>query len=136
MNRAWCNNAIRISGDKANIQKVAEFLRMAKERRRFFDLAYQSPKNIAVVCIVDWQKRNWGTQWDVDMDRVHFVIDEQFIEMGCLTVDTPPIEFFRRFANDYDVRIEINYGVPFVFTGTAICEDGHLSLTHRGDSSL
>jgi hypothetical protein len=136
MNKIWCKNAIKISGDKDRIHKVAEFIRLAKERRRFFDLVYRSPKNIAVIAIIDWQKKNWGTKWDIDMNKVYFVLDEHFIEIGCETAETPPIEFFRKFASDYGVRVEIHYGAQFSYTGNAICEDGHVTLTHRGDSSL
>lgn len=126
-----CFNAIRIDGEKENLEKVLDTLKKAEVGGKFFDLLYPIPEELRTEeerFGDEWCVDHWGTQWDVRItaSSVHKVTDKTILII-LSTEWSPPIPFFEKFSKDFSVGIEIRYiADKNIFAGRAICKDGKL----------
>ncbi len=128
-----CFNAIRIDGEKENLEKVLDTLKKAEVGGKFFDLLYPIPEELRTEeerFGDEWCVDHWGTQWDVRItaSSVHKVTDKTILIM-LSTEWSSPIPFFEKFSKDFSVGIEIRYiADKNIFAGRAICKEGELLL--------
>lgn len=124
-----CFSAIRIDGEKENVQKVLDIFRKAEVEEKFFDLLYPIPEELRTEeerFGDEWCVDNWGTKWDVRItaSSVHKVSDKTIL-VTLSTEWSPPIPFFEKFSKDFSVGIEIRYiADKNTFVGRANCKDG------------
>lgn len=126
-----CFNAIRIDGEKENLEKVLDVLKKAEVEGKFFDLLYPIPEELKTEeerFGDEWSVDHWGTQWDVHLtaSSVHKMNDKTVLLIFS-TAWSPPVPFFEKFSKDFKVDIEIRYiADKNIFAGRAICKGGKL----------
>ena len=125
----WCDNWITISGDKNKIkliQNVLEDIKDKDEANIFMTLIGISRG----LTLEEYEKsawyndniNNWGTKWDVSYNDCDFRFNEDNIEMSPPTAWSPPIEFGKQLATNYNVEVRMQYSEPGVdFAGVTIC---------------
>jgi len=125
----WCDNWIIISGDKKRIQTIRnifEGIQDKSEANVFMTIIGMSP-NITKEEYDNsgWYEdniNNWGTKWDVSYEDCQPEFYEDYITIRPATAWSPPVEFCKKFAKEYDVHIKMEYSEPGVdFAGTTIC---------------
>ena len=124
----WCSNYTRItSEDKTIIDKIRKGL---ENKEGLFALFYPIPEELnyqvgnpptktdeeiealrekyGATDWYDWSLKNWGCKWDAcDIDITDDGTDSLSIIFS--TPWGPPIDFYKKFANDYKVEIYADY---------------------------
>jgi hypothetical protein len=122
----WCNNSIEIEGP---VEKIAALWLLA---HRFTPTVEGALLN-AMVPIGDWDYdravQAWGTKWDIDMQGLEFVDNEQGRARITGWFDSawsPPLDAFQTYAlANEDVYLELKYFEPGMsFTGVWDSEGG------------
>lgn len=126
-----CFNAIRIDGEKENLERVLDILKKAEVGVKFFDLLYSIPDDMRTEeerFGDEWCVDHWGTPWDVRITpaSVH-TMAEKTILLTFSTEWAPPVSFLEKFSRDFKVDIEIRYiADKNTFIGKAIWKSGKL----------
>lgn len=80
----------------------------------------------------DWQVRNWGTKWDVDLDGLEFTDNGDgtaMIEGWFESAWSPPIEAYETLADDFDsCHIHATYHEPGMDFGGVWDSDGDCEM--------
>ena len=121
----WCNNNFSISGSTETIknlwesaQKTGGLLSAVRPLPEILeDTTSPTPADIDPVLQqtmiaqtgcdnwYDWQVRNWGTKWDVDLDGLEFTDNGDGtaqIQGWFDSAWSPPIEAYETLADDFD----------------------------------
>jgi hypothetical protein len=131
-----CFNAIRIDGEKENLDKILEILKKAGAEGKFFDLLYPIPDELRTEeerFGDEWCVDHWGVKWDTDI-RLSIVrkVNDKTILLLLYTEGTPPVPFLEKFSRDFQVDVEIRYVTSRNdFIGKAIFKNGKLVSNER-----
>ena len=129
----WCNNTLRISGDKEVISRIKDWYEEYQSNRTdvglfgtFYPLPEelentQSPSREPNKALIekygvdnwyDWKVQNWGTKWDTgEVCLVGETGNE--ISLSFDTAWSPPIQFYEKLSEDYPkLHIRASYYEP------------------------
>jgi hypothetical protein len=134
----WCNNSIRINGDKKMISTLVRVIENTKDGEdRVFQSLIGYPDHMTKADYdKDWYDTNigwFGTKWDVSYSSCNMEYDETEIRLYPDTAWSPPIEFLTNLVKQYEgIEAYIFYSEGGIgFSGeTKIYrdEDGHISV--------
>ena len=103
----WCENIVRISGDK---EEIARFRKETDDMQ--FNKILPIPNN---KWDYDWCCDNWGTKWSVAKDQMYVSDEYGDGDSVCYEFDTawsPPEGIFNAIEKKYDVNISWFYHEP------------------------
>jgi hypothetical protein len=124
----WCNNSIEIEGP---VEKIAALWAQAQsEGNALLNALCPMPAELLEgEAWYSWRVAHWGTKWDIDMQGLEFVDNEQ--GRACITgwfdsAWSPPLDAFQTYAlANEDVYLELKYFEPGMsFTGVWDSEGG------------
>jgi hypothetical protein len=124
----WCSNILRITTEDATI--IDKIIKGIENDEGLFALFYPIPEELnyqvghpptktdeeiqalrekyGATDWYDWSLKNWGCKWDAcDIDITDGGTDSLSIIFS--TPWGPPIDFYKKFANDYKVEIYADY---------------------------
>ena len=108
----WCNNSIVIEGPADKIRALWAAATISEELG-LLNAMCPVPTDLTEN---GWRVANWGTKWDVDMDGLELVEDEDGrarIEGYADSAWSPPVDAFRSYAAlNEDVSMELKYFEP------------------------
>jgi len=89
----WCENVLRIQGDKESLQKFLLSCRWkgAKGRSESFSFMPFTPKEYQEKWDSDWAREYWGTKWDADTHGISISKDGRLCYISFDTAWSPPI---------------------------------------------
>lgn len=135
----WCNNTLRISGDKEVISRIRDWYEKYQSNKTelgLFGTFYPLPEELKDTTApssepnwYDWQTTEWGTKWDTG--EVCLVVEtENEIRLLFDTAWAPPIAFYEKLSEDYPkLHIRASYYEPGCdFCGTFDSDCGEETL--------
>jgi hypothetical protein len=124
----WCNNSIEIEGP---VEKIAALWAQAQsEGNALLNALCPMPAELLEgEAWYGWRVAHWGTKWDIDMQGLEFVDNEQGRARITGWFDSawsPPLDAFQTYAlANEDVYLELKYFEPGMsFTGVWDSEGG------------
>lgn len=146
----WCNNTLRISGDKEVISRIKDWYekhQSGKTELGLFGTFYplpeelkntQSPSREPNKALIekygvdnwyDFQTTNWGTKWDAN-EVCMAGETENGIRLSFDTAWSPPIQFYEKLSEDYPkLHIRASYYEPGMdYCGTFDSDCGEETL--------
>ena len=112
----WCNNSIRIFGEKENIKKIKDILNNIsyEEEETFRQLIGRSLPELSEK---EWSNGKWyegniehlGCKWDIPFNDVSLDIWENEIYMSFSSAWSPFIPACQKISSKFDVDVEIEY---------------------------
>jgi hypothetical protein len=126
----WCNNSIEIEGPVEKIAALWTEASTAGEHNALLNAMRPMPKELLEgEAWYGWRVENWGTKWDIDMQGLEFVDNEQGRARITGWFDSawsPPVDAFQSYSNENpDVMMELKYFEPgMAFVGVWDSEGG------------
>jgi hypothetical protein len=126
----WCNNSITITGPAEKIAALWTQASTAGEGAALLNALRPMPAELLEgEAWYGWRVAHWGTKWDIDMQGLEFVDNEQ--GRACITgwfdsAWSPPVDAFQAYSNaNPDVMMELKYFEPgMAFVGVWDSEGG------------
>ena len=125
----WCDNTFTLKGPTEKVNKIYQHY---QKEGNLLDALYPPPKDMfegnlgekerkecaekGIPNWYDWQVSNWGTKWDVSLEGLEFIDNED--GTACITgwfesAWAPPIDAYNRFLDDMDnCSLEASYHEP------------------------
>ena len=149
----WCNNTLRISGDKEVISRIKDWYEKHQSDKTevgLFGLFYPLPSELKDTTSpspepnealikkygadnwYDWRVQNWGVKWDTDEINI---LGETENELCCSfgTAWCPPIWFYQKLSRDYPrLHIRVTYcesGMDLCGTWDKECGESSLNIS-------
>ena len=145
----WCFNEVTITGKKENLKKIERVLKKYKKDGVFFDRIHPIPEELRNTTSpfansarnfedifkpgykfcdwYDWCIVNWGTKWDVELLGIE--IRKNKILLGFDSAWSPPISFFLKFSEIFEVKVEHLYREESrEFIGKSVQRNGKVIL--------
>lgn len=128
----WNNNDITIDGPKDKIAALWAAA-TAGEDTGLLDAMVPMPRELLEGDgWYDWAVNNWGTKWDISLEGLQFIDNED----GTATITgyadsawSPPLEAFQTYASaNEDVYLEVKYfepGMSFVGVWSSVAGDAY-----------
>ena len=125
----WCNNLIRISGPRADVQRLANLLNGTEEP---FSVIFPRPASEDENWY-DWNIANWGTKWDAN--DFNMSVSDSDIHMHFSTAWSPSEGVTRRMSQRFPtLHIEHLYEEPgMAFEGKLVFENGECTMDEQQD---
>jgi hypothetical protein len=119
----WCSNGITITGDKAQLEQLANLASIDGET--IMERLVPQPEDLADGEWYQWCIDNWGTKWD--MCELTAEYESDFIELTYETAWAPNIPFWTTISKRYpDLRMTHYYKeIGMGFTGVATYQEGN-----------
>lgn len=117
----WCSNSIVIEGDKDKIKKIKRVLQSMDTTNSevgVFQVLVGRDENLSEAQFHEggWYQSNidrFGCKWDINWDDANIDIDsDDCITMSPQTAWSPPEGFCRLLAQQYEVRVTMEYSEP------------------------
>ena len=134
----WNNNDITIDGPKAKIEAL--WAAATAEDSGLLNAMKPMPEDIGDGWY-DWAVTNWGTKWDVNMEGLQLIDNEDGTASIVGYADSawsPPLEAFQTYAlANEDVYLELKYFEPgMAFTGVWDSEGGDAYWDNCGSAEI
>jgi len=101
----WCENIVRISGDK---EEIARF------RRETDDMDFKKILPYEGEWDYEWCCKNWGTKWEIDIEDKSIESGDGFVQYEFNTAWSPPEGIFRAIKNKYMLDVSWFYHEPLM----------------------
>lgn len=118
----WCSNSIVITGDKDKIKKIKRVLQSMDTKQDnigVFQTLVGRDENLSESQYHEggaWYHSNidrFGCKWDINWDDSNIDMDsDDCITMSPQTAWSPPDGFCRLLAQQYEVKVELEYSEP------------------------
>lgn len=114
----WCNNNIKFSGPKEDIEKFEKFLNDSNGKE-WFDFFKPTPVELLENGWYEWNVTNWGTKWNADANdwEVEYDGDVGFVTFWFDSAWSPPVSLYEWIEENTSLMIVADYheeGMCFV----------------------
>lgn len=129
----WCDNSLKISGDKEAIDELYKIATTDVENKGFFNQILPRPVTEEENWY-GWNVQNWGTKWDVCpqdfiVSEVRQENDLFTLSFGMGTAWSPPIALVIALCEKFRLSATLNYIEPGEdFVGKLVIEDGEVFM--------